>query len=65
LSKYRNISGGELAAGWPGATQATVAADEVVDIPDFQTDGESPIVVPPDKWEPVTEKKTRASKADG
>jgi len=55
LSKYRNISGGDLAAGWPGATQAVVAADEVVDIPDFQPDGESPIVVPPDKWEPVAE----------
>jgi hypothetical protein len=64
LSKYRNISGGELDLRVPGF-EAVVAADEVVDIPDFQPDGESPIIVPAGKWEPVTEKKTRASKADG
>jgi hypothetical protein len=63
LSKYRNISGGELALGWPGAMQATAADGEVVDIPDFQPDGESPIVVPGDKWEPVAESKVAPEKA--
>jgi hypothetical protein len=68
LSKYRNISGGELDLRVPGL-ELIVAADEVVDIPDFQPDGESPIIVPGDKWEPVAdpvvepEKPKRASKA--
>jgi hypothetical protein len=62
VSKYRNISGGELDLRAPGF-ERVVAADEVVDIPDFQPDGESPIVVPPDKWEPVAEPKVAPEKA--
>jgi hypothetical protein len=61
LSKYRNISGGELDLRVPGFEQA-VAAGEVVDIPDFQPDGESPIIVPPDKWQLVKEPKVAAEK---
>jgi len=70
VSKYRNTSGGELDLRVPGF-ERVVAADEVVDIPDFQPDGQSPIVVPADKWEPVAEPtvapeksaKTQAGKA--
>jgi hypothetical protein len=61
LSKYRNISGGDLDLRVPGFEQV-VAAGEVVDIPDFQPDGESVIVVPPDKWQRVTEPKVPAEK---
>jgi hypothetical protein len=32
-----------------------VEADEVVDVPDFQADGVSPIVWPGNRWEPVTD----------
>jgi len=33
-----------------------------VDVPDVQADGESPIVWPPDKWQPVTQQ-PKAEKA--
>jgi hypothetical protein len=29
---------------------------ETVDVPDVQADGESPVVWPPNRWEPVTGK---------
>jgi hypothetical protein len=62
MTKYKNISGGELDLVVPGL-QCHVEDGEVVDIPDFQPDGVSPIVVPPNRWEPVPEPKVRAEKA--
>lgn len=68
MSKVRNVSGGELDVPLLGRS---VAADEVVEVPDFQPahnpDSQPgdpdhlPIVWPPDKWEPVT---VKAGKAD-
>ena len=48
MSQVRNISGGPLDVPILGRV---VEADEVTGVPDFQPDGESPIVWPPDKWE--------------
>ena len=62
MSKVKNISGGELDVPLLGRS---VAADEVLDVPDFQADGTSPVVWPPDKWEPVADKPAQAAaKAD-
>jgi hypothetical protein len=62
MSKVKNISGGPLDVP---LLDRLVEADEVVDVPDFQSDGTSPIVWPPDKWEPVADKPAKASaKAD-
>ena len=59
MSKVKNVSGGELDVPLLGRL---VADGETVEVPDFQADGESPIVWPPNRWEPVTDKK--AAKAD-
>lgn len=63
LSKVKNISGGPLDVPF---LDRQVEADEVVDVPDYQLDGVSPIVWPPNRWEPVTDEKSpkRVSKAD-
>jgi hypothetical protein len=53
MSQVKNISGGPLDVPLLGRV---VEADEVTAVPDFQPDGESPIVWPPDKWEPVADK---------
>ena len=53
MSKVKNISGGPLDVPLLGRV---VEADEVAGVPDFQPDGVSPIVWPPDKWEPVADK---------
>jgi hypothetical protein len=50
VSKVKNISGGPLDVP---LLDRTVGDGETVDVPDFQADGESPIVWPPDKWQPV------------
>ena len=63
MSKYRNISGGDLDISIPGVAQVFVADGEVIDIPEFQPDGVSPIVVPTDKWEPVAEPTVAPEKA--
>ena len=60
MSQVRNISGGPLDVPVLGRS---VEADEVVGVPDFQPDGESPIIWPPDKWEPVAEKNAAADTA--
>ena len=63
MSKVKNISGGPLDVPF---LDRVVDADEVVDVPDVQADGESPIVWPPDKWEPVAEPGAKAgAKAAG
>lgn len=54
MSKVKNISGGPLDVP---LLDRLVEADEVVDVPDVQADGESPIVWPPNRWEPVTDAK--------
>ena len=53
MSRVKNISGGQLDVPLLGRA---VEADETVDVPDVQGDGTSPIVWPPDKWEPVADK---------
>lgn len=66
MSKVKNISGGPLDVP---LLDRVIEDGEVVEVPDFQADGESPIVWPENRWEPVTEpsvepeKPKRASKA--
>jgi hypothetical protein len=50
MSKVKNISGGQLDVP---LLDGVVEADEVVDVPDVQADGVSPIVWPSNRWEPV------------
>ena len=57
MSKVKNISGGPLDVPLLGRV---VEADEVTAVPDFQPDGVSPIIWPPDKWQPVADKKAAA-----
>ena len=59
MSKVKNISGGPLDVPLLGRV---VEADEVTAVPDFQPDGVSPIIWPPDKWEPVKEPAAKAGK---
>ena len=59
MSKVRNISGGPLDVP---LLDRVVEADEVVDVPDYQADGESPIAWPENRWEPVPEPKVEAEK---
>jgi hypothetical protein len=54
LSKVTNISGGPLDVP---LLDRVVEDGETVDVPDVQADGESPIVWPENRWQPVTEKK--------
>ena len=68
MSRVKNISGGELDVPLLGRS---VAADEIVEVPDFQpgsTDEDPlPIVWPPNRWEPVADKpaaKASAKTAD-
>ena len=50
MSLRKNISGGPLDVP---LLDRVIDVGEVVDVPDVQADGESPIVWPPDKWEAV------------
>jgi len=52
VSKVKNISGGPLDVP---LLDRVVGDGETVDVPDVQADGESPIVWPGDKWQPVTD----------
>lgn len=62
MPKVKNISGGPLDVPF---LDRTVEDGEVVDAPDVQADGESPLVWPGDKWQPVADKAAKASvKAD-
>jgi hypothetical protein len=60
MSQVRNISGGPLDVPVLGRV---VEDGEIAAVPDFQPDGVSPIVWPPDKWEPVADK--AAATAEG
>ena len=64
MSKVKNISGGPLDVP---LLDRVVGDGETVDVPDVQADGESPIIWPGDKWQPVTDAPAKASagKADG
>jgi hypothetical protein len=68
MSQVKNISGGPLDVP---LLDRVVEDGETVEVPDVQADGESPIVWPANRWEPVTAKKTSAKadsttgKADG
>ena len=65
MAKYKNISGGDLDISIPGVAQNFVEDGEIINIPEFQPDGVSPIDVPLNRWEPVTEPKAKAAdKAD-
>ena len=63
MSQVRNVSGGPLDVP---LLDRVVEDGEVVDVPDVQADGESPIVWPPDKWQPVTQqvKAEKVAKSD-
>ncbi len=61
MSKVKNVSGGPLDVPVLGRV---VEDGETVAVPDVQADGESPIVWPPDKWEPVKAAKASAGTAD-
>jgi hypothetical protein len=52
MSKVRNISGGPLDVPLLGRL---VEDGETVEVPDDQGDGESPIVWPGNRWEPVSD----------
>jgi len=58
--RVKNVSGGPLDVPLLGRV---VEDGETLDVPDFQADGISPIVWPPDKWEPVAAPKVAAEKA--
>jgi hypothetical protein len=62
VSKVRNISGGQVDVPVLGRT---VEDGEIVDLPDFQADGTSPLTHPTNRWEPVAEPKAaKATAAD-
>lgn len=61
MSKVKNISGGQLDVP---LLDRIVEDGEVVDVPDVQADGESPIVWPENRWQPVTDKAPKAAAAD-
>jgi hypothetical protein len=52
VSTVKNVSG--VALDVP-LLDRVVEVDEVVDVPDFQADGVSPLVWPSVHWEPVTD----------
>jgi hypothetical protein len=64
MSKVKNVSGGPR---YVPLLDREVAADEVVDVPDFQpghTDADPlPIVWPEATWEPVPDKPAKAAAA--
>jgi hypothetical protein len=62
MPKYRNISGGDLDISIPGVEQNMVADGDVIEIPEFQPDGVSPIAVPLNRWELVPEPKVAPEK---
>ena len=50
MSNVKNISGGPLDVP---LLDRVVEDGETVDVPDVQADGESPIVWPENRWQPV------------
>lgn len=64
MSKVKNVSGGPLDVP---LLDRVVEDGETVDVPDFQADGESPIVWPENRWEAVdmSVKPEKAAKSAG
>ena len=63
MSRVKNISGGPLDVPILGRV---VEDGETVEVPDFQPDGESPIVWPANRWEPVAgPKAAKAAQPEG
>ena len=62
MSKVKNISGGPLDVPVLGRV---VEADEIAEVPDVQPDGVSPIIWPPNRWEPVASKPAKGDKPEG
>ena len=63
MSRRKNVSGGPLDVP---LLDRVVEDGEIVEVPDVQADGVSPIVWPENRWQPVTDKKPSSSgKADG
>jgi hypothetical protein len=60
MSTVKNISGGPLDVP---LLDRVVEADEIVEVPDVQADGESPIVWPGNRWQPVTKAAAKAAAA--
>jgi len=63
MPRLKNISGGNLAVSF---LDRDVKDGEVIDAPDVQADGDSPLTWSPAHWEPVTDKPAAkaAAKAD-
>ena len=61
MSRVKNVSGGPLDVP---LLDRVVEDGEIVEVPDVQADGVSPIVWPENRWQPVTDKKP-ASKSSG
>ena len=62
MSLVKNISGGPLDVPLLGRA---VEDGETVEVPDVQADGVSPVVWPPNRWEPAAAPKAAAAKDDG
>jgi hypothetical protein len=52
VSLVKNVSGGPLDVP---LLNRIVEDGETVEVPDVQADGESPIIWPDNRWEPVTD----------
>ena len=58
MSLVKNISGGPLDVP---LLDRVVEDGEVTEVPDVQGDGVSPVIWPPDKWQPVEEPKRKTA----
>jgi hypothetical protein len=61
MPKVKNISGG---ARYVPLLDREVADGEVVDVPDVQGDGVSPVVWPSATWQPVKDTKAKTATDD-
>ena len=62
MSTVKNISGGPLDVP---LLDRVVDDGEILEVPDVQPDGVSPIVWPPDKWQPVKTKTAKSTDSTG
>jgi hypothetical protein len=62
MSLVKNISGGPLDVP---LLDRVVDDGETVEVPDFQADGESPLIWPENRWQPVDPPKVKPEKATG